>query len=116
MRPLLSLLLLVTLSSAAFAGEITKGAAMQVKPNSIWFQNNAELAHWQNLKQASNAKALAAYEKKVLGNRDAWQFIYPLDVKILDYAPAQHRVSVEMTTDGRMKGTDWVLDPDALAL
>jgi hypothetical protein len=114
MRPLLSLLLMAALNGSAFAGDITKGAAMQVKPNSIWFQDNGQLAQWQKLKQAGNSQALAAYEKKVLGSRDAWQFTYQLDVKVLDYTPAQHRVSVEMTTDGRMKGTDWVLDPDAI--
>ena len=86
-----------------------------MKPNSIWFQDNSQLAQWQKLKQTGNAKALSVFEKKVLGSRDAWQFIYQLDVKILNYEPAQHRVSVEMTTDGRMKGTDWVLDPAALA-
>ena len=51
----------------------------------------------------------------MLGNRDAWQFIYPLTVKILGYDPAKHQVHVEMTTEGRMQGTDWLLDPDALA-
>jgi hypothetical protein len=114
MRTVLSLLLLAALSAGASAGEITTGAAMHVKPNSIWFQDNSQLAQWQKLKQTGNAKALSVFEKKVLGSRDAWQFIYQLDVKILNYEPAQHRVSVEMTTDGRMKGTDWVLDPDAV--
>jgi hypothetical protein len=51
----------------------------------------------------------------VLGNRDAWQFINPLTVKILGYDLAKHQVHVEMTTEGRMQGTDWLLDPDALA-
>ncbi len=114
MRALLSLLFLVALSAGAFAADITKGAAMEVKPNSIWFQDGKQLAQWQNLKASGNAAALAAYDTKVLGNRDAWQFINPLKVKVLDFEPAKHRVHVEMTDEGRMQGTDWLLDPDAL--
>jgi hypothetical protein len=86
-----------------------------VKANSIWFQNQSELTHWQQLKNKGDTTALAAYQEKVLGNRDAWQFINPLTVKILGYDLAKHQVHVEMTTEGRMQGTDWLLDPDALA-
>jgi hypothetical protein len=115
MRAFLSLLFLIALSLAAFAAGIQKGASMSVKANSIWFQDQAELVHWQQLKKAGDAAALNAYQEKVLGNRDAWQFINPLNVKILGYDPAKRRVHVEMTTEGRMQGTDWLLDPDALA-
>jgi hypothetical protein len=114
MKAILPLVLLAALSGSAFAGEIEKGAAAQVKPNSIWFQKDAELAQWQKLKHAGDTKALTAYESKLLGNRDAWQFTNKLDVKVLDSKPASHRVSVEMMTEGRMKGTAWVLDSDAL--
>ena len=88
---------------------------MQVKANSIWFQDQSELTHWQQLKNKGDTAALAAYQEKVLGNRDAWQFTNPLTVKILGYDQAKHQVHVEMTTEGRMQGTDWRLDPDALA-
>jgi hypothetical protein len=115
MRALLSLSFLLALGLASFAGSIQNGATMQVKANSIWFQDAAELAHWQQLKNKGDTTALAAYQEKVLRNRDAWQFINPLTVKILGYDPAKHQVSVEMTTEGRMQGTDWLLDPDALA-
>jgi hypothetical protein len=115
MRTFLSLSFLLALGLAAFAGSIEKGAAMQVKANSIWFQNQAELAHWQQLKNKGDSTALAAYQEKVLGNRDAWQFTNQLAVKILSYDMAKHQVHVEMTTEGRMQGTDWLLDPDALA-
>jgi hypothetical protein len=115
MRALLSLSLLLALGLAAFAGSIEKGATMQVKANSIWFQDQAKLAHWQQLKNKGDTISLAAYEEKVLGNRDAWQFTNPLTVKILGYDQAKHQVRVEMTTEGRMQGTDWLLDPDALA-
>jgi hypothetical protein len=107
--------LLLALGSPALADAIEKGATMQVKPNSIWFQDQAELAQWQKLKNAGDAAALSAYEDQVLHSRDAWQFINQLDVKILDYEPAQQRVSVEMVSEGRMKGTDWLLDPGAIA-
>jgi hypothetical protein len=107
--------LLLALGASAFAGAVEKGATMQVKPNSIWFQDQTQLARWQKLRKTGDAAALAAYEKRVLGSRDAWQFINPLDVEILDYEPAQQRVHVEMVSEGRMKGTDWLLDPDAIA-
>jgi hypothetical protein len=115
MRTLLSLSFLLALSLTAFAGSIEKGATMQVKANSIWFQHATELTHWQRLKNKGDTTALAAYQDKVLGNRDAWQFTNPLTVKILGYDQAKQQVNVEMTTEGRMQGTDWLLDPDALA-
>ena len=115
MRALLSLSFLLALGLAGFAGSIEKGATMQVKANSIWFQDRAKLAYWQQLKNKGDATAIAAYQEKVLRNRDAWQFTNPLTVKILGYDLAKHQVRVEMTTEGRMRGTDWLLDPDALA-
>lgn len=114
MRAFISLIFLLGLSFAACAGTIQKGATMQVKPDSIWFQDSAELAHWQRLKKAGNATALAAYQDKILGNRDAWQFVNRLNVKILSYELRKKRVNVEMKTEGRMQGTTWLLDPDAL--
>jgi hypothetical protein len=114
MKALLSLLLVMALGGAAFAAGIEKGATMQVKANSIWFQDAAELVQWQQLKKAGDTTVLAAYQDKVLGNRDAWQFTNPLPVKILGYDAAKRQVHVEMTTEGRMKGTDWLLDPDAI--
>ena len=38
----------------------------------------------------------------------------PLTVKILGYEPPTHQVNVEMLTEGRMQGTPWFLDADAL--
>ena len=40
MRAALALFILVALSVDAFAGEIRKGATMQVKANSIWFEGS----------------------------------------------------------------------------
>jgi hypothetical protein len=105
---------IATAAFGAFAGEIKNGATMQVKANSIWFQDPALLARWQKLKKAGDAKALAQYQDKVLRARDAWQFLDQLPVKILRYEPGKHRVSVEMTTEGRLNGTTWSIDPDAL--
>jgi hypothetical protein len=50
----------------------------------------------------------------VLRQRDAWQFIDSLAVKILSYRPEKNQVSVEMTTECRLHGSKWVLDADAL--
>jgi hypothetical protein len=112
--PLITLFFLLALGIASFAAEIRKGATMQVKPNSIWFQDAAKLARWQQLKKSGNSKALASYQNDVLSNRDAWQFTKSLTVKILSYEPEKKQVNVEMKTPGRMLGSKWLLDTDAL--
>ena len=114
MRALLVLLVVAASAAGSFAGEIRKGATMQVKPNSIWFEEAANLTRWQQLKKGGDPAALAAYQEELLSHRDAWQFINRLSVKILEYQPGKNQVQVEMTTAGRMLGTKWFLDPDAL--
>jgi hypothetical protein len=104
----------LTLAIASFAGEIRKGAAVQVKANSIWFQDSAALTKWQQLKISGNSKGLNAYEEKMLSNRDAWQFLTQLNVKVISYDSAKNQVNVEMTTPGRMLGTKWFLDAGTL--
>jgi len=99
---------------ASFAGEIQKGATVQVKADSIWFQKARELSHWQRIKKSGDSKALAAYQEKEMGERDAWQFGNQLTVKIISYDAATNQVHVKMLTPGRMIGTDWFLDAGAL--
>jgi hypothetical protein len=96
------------------ASEIQKGASMQVKADSIWFQEGGQLTQWQKLKKGGDAKALSAYQEKLLSNRDAWQFTNSLLVRVLGHEAAKHQVHVEMTTPGRMLGTNWWLDDSAL--
>ena len=103
----LTVLILVASMTAAFAGPVRKGAVMQVKPNSIWFDESAQLTHWQELKKSGNAAAMTSYEQQMLGQRNAWQFLKPLKVKILRYEPATSQVNVEMKTAGRLQGTTW---------
>jgi hypothetical protein len=112
--PLITLLLLLALGIASSGAEIRKGATMQVKPNSIWFQDAANLARWQQLQKSGNSNALASYQNDALSHRDAWQFTKPLTVKILSYEPGIKQVNVEMKTPGRMLGSKWLLDTDAL--
>lgn len=114
MRVFLTLFILVALSIGSFAGEIQKGATMQVKPNSIWFQDTDQLTHWQQLKKSGNSTALASYQDEVLSNRDAWQFTNQLTVRILSYEPRENQVNVEMKTPGRLLDSTWLLDADAL--
>jgi hypothetical protein len=114
MRASLSAVALSVLAGACFAGEIKPGATMQVKPNSIWFDEAAQLSHWYKLKQSGDAAALAAYQDEKLHARDAWQFINPLTVKILDYDPKSNQAHVQMLTEGRFVGLDFYVDPDAL--
>src|SRR5215470_7486595 len=114
MRTCLTILVLAALSVGCLAGEIRKGAIMQVKPNSIWFQDTTKLRHWQQLNRRGNSTALASYQDEVLSRRDAWQFINQLTIQVLSYEPGKHQVEVEMKTEGRMLGSTWWLDADAL--
>jgi hypothetical protein len=112
--PLITLFLLVALGITSSGAEIRKGATMQVKPNSIWFQDPAKLAHWQQLKKSGNSKALASYQNEVLSQRAAWQFTEQLTVKILGYKSGTKQVNVEVKTPGRLLSSNWLLDADAL--
>jgi hypothetical protein len=108
-----TLLALGILSLSAWAADIHKGATMQVKADSIWFQDGPRLSHWQKLKK-DHSPELASYQEKELGSRNAWQFTKPLSVEILGYDVASNQVKVELETEGRMKGSVWWLDASAL--
>jgi len=113
-RAFLTVLVLTALVTGADAGPIRKGAVMEVKPNSIWFEEVARLTRWQELKKGGDAAALTSYQEQMLGGREAWQFLKPLKVKILRYEPATSQVNVEMKTAGRLQGTTWWLDASAV--
>jgi hypothetical protein len=113
-KTLLAFLFAVALATSALAADIRLGAIMQVKANSIWFDEAADLTKWQALKNGGDAAALAAYEKDKLGSRDAWQFINPLTVKVLTYRQRDNQVEVEMKTKGRFEGLHMFLDAGAL--
>jgi hypothetical protein len=114
MRPLLSLLLLATLSSGAFAADITVGAMMQLQANSMSFETADQLAKWHDVKKNSSPAALAKYEQTQMHARDAWQFLDNIDVKILGYDLAKAQVEVQMKTAGRLSDSTWFVDPTAL--
>jgi hypothetical protein len=115
MNSLKTLSLFFALTIGSFAGEIQNGATVQVKPDSIWFQDEGRLSRWQQLKTSGKSDALADYQQKQLSSRNAWQFGKPLTVKILSYNPAKHQVKVKMETFGHMQGTKWYLDDSAFA-
>jgi hypothetical protein len=110
----LTLLILVAAMTIAVAAPIRRGAVMEVSPNSIWFQEAAALTHWQELKKGGNEAALTSYQKQLLSEREAWQFLKPLKVKILKFDPAASQINVEMRTTGRLQGTTWWLDASAV--
>ena len=110
-----ALVAFLSAASGCFAAGVQKGAAMQVKANSIWFQAEATLAHWQELKKSGNTTAVSSFEDEVLVKRDASQFSNQLPVKILKVEPKAHQVEVEMTIEGRMHGSTWWVDADAVA-
>jgi len=109
-----TLALVVGRASSSIAGEIQVGGTFEVKANSIWFEDVAELERWQRLRKHGDANALRSYQDKVLSRRDAWQFVNALTVKIISFDRGKHRVKVEMTTPGRFLGSTWFLDIAAL--
>lgn len=114
MRALIILLTLCVASTAGIAAEIRAGVAAQVKPNAIWFQDKAALARWQRLKHDGDAAALAALEDAALSRREAWRFTEPQRVIVRGHAAKQNSVEVEMTAEGRLQGTRWMVDAAAL--
>jgi hypothetical protein len=115
MRALVALFVLVGSVTASLAADIRVGTTMHVKQMQIWFEEDAEgkLAEWQ-AKRKGNAKAFAAYQRKLTAEREAWQFGGPHEVEILKFEPAQKRVQVRMTTEGRLQDSVWWLDPEAI--
>ncbi len=109
-----ALLLAAALGIGALAGEIQTGATLEVKPNSIWFEDADKLAKWQQTRKSGDFKAFASYQDQILSEREAWQFINPLTVKVLGFEPGKNQVKVEMTTPGRLLGSTWFLDDEAL--
>ena len=101
-------------SFSASAGEIRKGATMQVKPNSIWFEDAAKLTQWQQLKRRGDSAALTSYERAALSQREAWQFSNSHAVIILSFDSGSNQINVQMKSEGRLGGSIWFLDEDAV--
>ena|SRR6516165_2684573 len=114
MKTSVALTLSVLLCTTSLGKEIKNGETIEVKANSIWFQDAGMLSKWQELKKSGDKVALKSYEEKTLGARDAWQFLKRLTVKVLGYDAAKNQAHVTMLTEGRMKGTDWWIDASAL--
>jgi hypothetical protein len=117
MRTIITAIALALSGAAALADGtdgVRIGAVVQVKPNSVWFEGADQLEHWQDLQRGGDAAAFAAYQDGLLRQREAWQFIDPLEVKILRRGPKAHQVNVRMLTEGRFKGSIWMLDADTL--
>ncbi len=114
MRLYLIVFVLAALGSACLAGEIRTGATMQVKANSIWFEEADGLARWQARRKSADAAAFAAYQDNLLREREAWQFLYRYDVIVLGYEPEKNRVHVKMLTTGRLQDSTWFVDAGAI--
>ncbi len=115
MRLLLyTLFFLLVLNAALLAADIRVGAIMEVKANSIWFEEANKLEEWQEKRKAGDASGFDAYQEQLLGEREAWQFIHPLKVRVIGYNPRKNRVYVEMISKGRFEGVNWFIDEGAL--
>jgi hypothetical protein len=101
--------------AGSLAASIKKGDTVQVKPNSIWFEDAAKLAEWQKLRKSAKSATFMPYQKKLLSGREALQFINPMTVKILDHERRSNQVTVEMKSKGRFEGSTWYLDARAVA-
>jgi hypothetical protein len=105
MRGLLTPLLLLASVAGSPAAEIRKGVTTQVKPNSFWFEDAAKLTEWQQRRKSSGGAAFASYQRTILSERAAWQFINPMTVKVLGYEAAKKQAQVELKTSGRLAGS-----------
>ena len=83
MRTCLFLIISAALCFNSFAKEIRRGSSMQVRANSVWFQDETNLTHWQQLKKSGDTSALTSFQEQVLSQRDAWQFVNPRTVEYL---------------------------------
>ncbi len=106
--------ILAALAMPCAAQDIQRGQTRQVKPNSIWFQDQAQLDRWRQLRASGDDAALQSYQHEALSSRDAWQFVNEMTVRIKSYNAAKHQADVEMTNPGRMVGSTWILDADAM--
>lgn len=103
-----------SLATSSAAQDIRRGQILHVKPNSIWFQDQAQIDRWQRLKTSGDDAALKSHEHDVLSSRDAWQFINEITVRVLRYNAAKHQADLKMITTGRMRDSTWIVDTDAL--
>jgi hypothetical protein len=66
------------------AEEIRDGDTGYIANNSIWFTNESDLSVWKRVRQAFAPKDVKIYQKIILEERQAWQFISgPIKVKVL---------------------------------
>jgi hypothetical protein len=106
---------LAVLASSALAIDIRAGSTMHVKAGTTFFQeDDGDMTHWQELMKAGDTKAAAAYADEISAQRDAWQFVNQMTVKIVSYDAANNRVHVQLTDPGRFQGTTWLVDPSAV--
>lgn len=114
MKVMLPLIASVMLTTACLAADIRAGATVQVKAGALYFEDAGKLARWQRQKKRDDAATLAKIEGSMLRAREAWQFTQALSAKVIDVDAKTGRVRVEMLSDGRMKGTRWVVDEGAV--
>lgn len=102
------------MGGAGLAGDVKTGDTVHVKPMSIWFEEREQLAAWQAVKQKGEGKALEDYEKNVLAEREAWQFVNPLEATVLGHEPKRHEVKVRLLSEGRLKDSIWFVDDSTI--
>ena len=90
------------------AAEIHDGDTGYIANNSIWFTNESDLSVWKRVGQAFAPKDVKTYQKIILEERQAWQFVSgPMKVKVLSYWANQHEINVKMLTEGRLADSEW---------
>jgi hypothetical protein len=105
---LLAVAILCFAGVRAEAAEIHDGDIGYVANNSIWFSDEADLSVWKRVRKAFAAKDVNTYQKIILEERQAWQFIAgPLKVQVINYWPNQHEINMKMLTEGKFADTDW---------
>jgi hypothetical protein len=92
----------------AEAAEIRDGDTGYIANNSIWFTAESDLSVWKRVRQAFAPKDVKTYQKIILEERQAWQFISgPIEIKVISYWAKQHEINVKMVTEGRLADSEW---------
>jgi hypothetical protein len=105
---LLGAAILCCASADVHATDIHDGDKGYIANNSIWFTDESDLSVWKRVRQAFAPKDVKVYQKIILEERQAWQFISgPIKVEVLSYWANQHEINVKMLTEGRLADSEW---------
>ncbi|QUS37817.1 hypothetical protein RPMA_02260 [Tardiphaga alba] len=115
MRALVSILLLIASPVASHGTSAYRsGTVIDIKANTLLFQDQTTASTWRKLKAGRDERLLLDFERSVIATRTAWSFTRTVSTKVLRYDPAKPYLQVKLTSDGRMRGSVWILATEQL--